>query len=111
MSQCSSIIKELLLELGGNLKAPFIVFEDADLDPAVRDFIASKFILSGQTYVSPTVFWFTGPSMSRSFKRSWKSSRQSVWVMASMTGRPAGDPRPTGPSIDCPVYELVATVK
>lgn len=49
MSQCSSTIKKLSFELGGN--APFIVFEDADLDVAVRGLIASKFRISGQTCV------------------------------------------------------------
>jgi succinate-semialdehyde dehydrogenase/glutarate-semialdehyde dehydrogenase len=49
MGQCSSTIKKLSLELGGN--APFLVFEDADLDAAVRGLIASKFRLSGQTCV------------------------------------------------------------
>ncbi len=49
MSQCSSTLKKLSFELGGN--APFIVFEDADLDAAVRGIIASKFRISGQTCV------------------------------------------------------------
>lgn len=49
MNQCSSTIKKLSFELGGN--APFIVFEDADLDVAVRGLIASKFRISGQTCV------------------------------------------------------------
>lgn len=49
MSQSSSTLKKLSFELGGN--APFIVFEDADLDAAVRGLIASKFRISGQTCV------------------------------------------------------------
>jgi succinate-semialdehyde dehydrogenase/glutarate-semialdehyde dehydrogenase len=49
MSQCSATIKKLSLELGGN--APFIVFEDADLDRAVEGIIASKFRNAGQTCV------------------------------------------------------------
>ena len=49
MSQCSTTIKKLSLELGGN--APFIVFEDADLDRAVEGIIASKFRNAGQTCV------------------------------------------------------------
>lgn len=43
-------VKRLALELGGN--APFVVFEDADLDEAVRGALASKFRNSGQTCVS-----------------------------------------------------------
>ncbi|KAI0890892.1 succinate-semialdehyde dehydrogenase [Annulohypoxylon nitens] len=49
MSQCSSTLKKLSFELGGN--APFVVFEDANLDAAVRGLIASKFRISGQTCV------------------------------------------------------------
>lgn len=49
MNQSSSTLKKLSLELGGN--APFIVFDDADLDLAVAGAIASKFKSSGQTCV------------------------------------------------------------
>ena len=49
MAQCAGTVKKLSLELGGN--APFIVFEDADLDAAVRGAIASKYRNSGQTCV------------------------------------------------------------
>ena len=49
MAQCAPTIKRLSLELGGN--APFIVFDDADLDAAVEGAIASKFRNGGQTCV------------------------------------------------------------
>ena len=49
MKQCADTIKKLSLELGGN--APFIVFDDADLDAAVDGVIASKFRNTGQTCV------------------------------------------------------------
>lgn len=49
MAQCAETIKKVSLELGGN--APFIVFEDADLDAAVEGAMASKFRNSGQTCV------------------------------------------------------------
>ena len=49
MNQSSNTLKKLSLELGGN--APFIVFDDADLDLAVAGAIASKFKSSGQTCV------------------------------------------------------------
>ena len=49
MKQSSDTVKKLSLELGGN--APFIVFDDADLDIAVAGAIASKFKVSGQTCV------------------------------------------------------------
>lgn len=49
MAQCANDLKKVSLELGGN--APFIVFEDADLDAAVQGAIASKFRNNGQTCV------------------------------------------------------------
>jgi succinate-semialdehyde dehydrogenase/glutarate-semialdehyde dehydrogenase len=49
MRQCADTVKKVSLELGGN--APFIVFEDADLDAAVEGAIGSKFRNTGQTCV------------------------------------------------------------
>ncbi|MEL6503271.1 MAG: NAD-dependent succinate-semialdehyde dehydrogenase [Pseudomonadota bacterium] len=49
MKQCADTVKKLGLELGGN--APFIVFDDADVDAAVQGAIASKFRNAGQTCV------------------------------------------------------------
>jgi len=49
MEQCAPTVKKISLELGGN--APFIVFDDADLDAAVEGAIASKFRNAGQTCV------------------------------------------------------------
>jgi succinate-semialdehyde dehydrogenase/glutarate-semialdehyde dehydrogenase len=49
MKQCSDTIKKLSLELGGN--APFIVFDDADIDAAVEGALASKYRNAGQTCV------------------------------------------------------------
>ena len=49
MEQCAGTLKKLSLELGGN--APFIVFDDADLDAAVQGAIASKYRNTGQTCV------------------------------------------------------------
>ncbi|EMD5181219.1 NADP-dependent succinate-semialdehyde dehydrogenase [Klebsiella michiganensis] len=49
MEQCAKNIKKVSLELGGN--APFIVFDDADLDKAVEGALASKFRNAGQTCV------------------------------------------------------------
>lgn len=49
MEQCAATVKKVSLELGGN--APFIVFDDADLDAAVEGTIASKYRNTGQTCV------------------------------------------------------------
>ena len=49
LAQCSQGVKRVSMELGGN--APFIVFDDADLDAAVKGLMASKFRNAGQTCV------------------------------------------------------------
>ncbi|KPG96039.1 succinate-semialdehyde dehydrogenase [Pseudomonas sp. RIT-PI-q] len=61
MAECANDIKRVSLELGGN--APFIVFEDADLDTAVEGALASKYRNAGQTcvcanrlYIQSTVY-------------------------------------------------------
>src|SRR5712692_6749546 len=50
MEQCAKTVKKVSLELGGN--APFIVFDDADLDVVMQAFVAGKFRNSGQTCIS-----------------------------------------------------------
>ncbi|KAB0668702.1 NADP-dependent succinate-semialdehyde dehydrogenase [Oryzomonas sagensis] len=54
MQQCAGTVKKVAMELGGN--APFIVFDDADLDAAVEGAIASKYRNSGQTCVCTNRF-------------------------------------------------------
>jgi succinate-semialdehyde dehydrogenase/glutarate-semialdehyde dehydrogenase len=54
MRQCADTVKKISLELGGH--APFIVFDDADLDEAVDGAIASKYRNSGQTCVCANRF-------------------------------------------------------
>ncbi len=54
MEQCASTVKKVSLELGGN--APFIVFDDADVDAAVVGAIASKYRNTGQTCVCTNRF-------------------------------------------------------
>jgi succinate-semialdehyde dehydrogenase/glutarate-semialdehyde dehydrogenase len=51
MEQCARTVKKVSLELGGN--APFIVFDDADVDAAVSGAMAAKFRNAGQVCVSP----------------------------------------------------------
>ena len=50
MAQCAGQVKKVSLELGGN--APFIVFDDADLDAAIEGALTCKFRNSGQTCIS-----------------------------------------------------------
>ncbi|MCC7152336.1 MAG: aldehyde dehydrogenase family protein, partial [Rubrivivax sp.] len=54
-AQCAPTVKKLSLELGGN--APFIVFDDADLDSAVQGALASKYRNAGQTCVCTNRFY------------------------------------------------------
>ena len=55
MQQCAPTVKKLALELGGN--APFIVFDDADLDSAVEGAMVSKYRNAGQTCVCANRFY------------------------------------------------------
>ncbi len=57
--ESAGTLKRLSLELGGN--APFIVFDDADLDAAVAGLMASKFRNGGQTCVSPNRVYVHAP--------------------------------------------------
>lgn len=54
LSQCASTVKKVSMELGGN--APFIVFDDADIDAAIDGAIASKYRNAGQTCVCANRF-------------------------------------------------------
>lgn len=55
MKQCADTVKKLSLELGGN--APFVVFDDADIDAAVEGAMVSKYRNSGQTCVCANRFF------------------------------------------------------
>nr|WP_233472738.1 NAD-dependent succinate-semialdehyde dehydrogenase [Cupriavidus respiraculi] len=55
MEQCAPTVKKVALELGGH--APFIVFDDADVDAAVEGAIASKYRNAGQTCVCTNRFY------------------------------------------------------
>lgn len=55
MSQCATTLTKISLELGGN--APFIVFDDADIDAAIKGAMASKFRHNGQTCVCVNRFY------------------------------------------------------
>ena len=54
MAQCAGSVKKITMELGGN--APFIVFDDADIDLAVENAIKSRFRFSGQTCICANRF-------------------------------------------------------
>ncbi len=54
MRECAATVKKISLELGGH--APFIVFDDADIDAAIQGAMAAKYRNSGQTCVCPNRF-------------------------------------------------------
>jgi succinate-semialdehyde dehydrogenase / glutarate-semialdehyde dehydrogenase len=61
--QCASTVKKISLELGGN--APFIVFDDADIDSAVAGAIVSKYRNAGQTCVCANRLYVQAPVYDR----------------------------------------------
>ncbi len=82
MAQCAGTIKKLSLELGGN--APFIVFDDADLDAAVQGALASKYRNTGQTCVCANRLLIQKPAYTTSLPRSCAPPwRNCAWEMAS----------------------------
>jgi acyl-CoA reductase-like NAD-dependent aldehyde dehydrogenase len=64
MEQCAATVKKTSMELGGN--APFIVYDDADIEMAVKGAIASKYRNAGQTCGAPTASWCKTVSMTPS---------------------------------------------
>ena len=69
---CSSSVKKVSLELGGN--APFIVFDDADIDAAVAQAMLSKFRNSGQTCVCVNRFYVHSKIYAQ-FADNWRRRR------------------------------------
>jgi len=82
--QCASTVKKVSMELGGN--APFIVFDDADIDAAVTGAVISKYRNAGQTcvcanrvYVQEGVFDEIYRGGQGSESRSWRGSGCQHW--------------------------------
>jgi len=91
-AQCAPGVKRLALELGGN--APFLVFEDADLELAARELLANKFRCAGQTCVCANRVLVAEP-VAEAF-----AERVRVAVAALVVG-PGCDPETdVGPLID-----------
>jgi succinate-semialdehyde dehydrogenase / glutarate-semialdehyde dehydrogenase len=103
-AQCAPTLKKLSLELGGN--APFIVFDDADLDAAVQGVIASKFRNTGQTCVCTNRILVQGTAADAF------ADKLAVAVKALQVGNGVEAGVVQGPLIDRPalakVEELVA---
>ena len=99
MRQCADTIKKLSLELGGN--APFIVFDDADLDAAVEGAMISKFRNAGQTCVCANRL-FVQDGVFDAF-----AAKLAAKVSALKVGDGTGDGVTQGPLIDMAAIEKV----
>ena len=83
MRQAADTLKKVSLELGGN--APFIVFDDADLDAAVKGAMASKFRNTGQTCVCVNRF-FIQDSVYDAFTRKLAEAVSAMRVGSALDG-------------------------
>ena len=92
LAQCAGTVKKVSLELGGN--APFIVFEDADLEAAVQGVMASKYRNTGQTCVCANRL-FVHTSVYDEFAARLVTAVSALRVGAGLSG-----PTDQGPLID-----------
>ncbi|HEY6823717.1 MAG TPA: NAD-dependent succinate-semialdehyde dehydrogenase, partial [Steroidobacteraceae bacterium] len=99
MAQCAGTVKKLTMELGGN--APFVVFEDADLDAAVTGAIACKYRNSGQTCVCANRLLVQAP-VYEAFTRKLVHAVAQLRVGDGLKG-----PTDQGPLIDAGALEKV----
>ena len=99
MQQCAPTVKKLALELGGH--APFIVFEDADLDAAVEGALQSKYRNAGQTCVCTNRF-YAHASVYDAFVERLGAGAKRIAV-----GSGFEDGVGQGPLIDTPAVEKV----
>ena len=99
MSQCAPTIKKMGLELGGN--APFIVFDDADLDAAVAGAMASKYRNNGQTCVCANRL-YVQESVYDAF-----AAKLALAVKTLKVGNGTGDGVTTGPLINAAAVKKV----
>ncbi|MBR9790517.1 MAG: NAD-dependent succinate-semialdehyde dehydrogenase [Gammaproteobacteria bacterium] len=99
MKKCAPDVKKLSLELGGN--APFIVFEDADIDLAVDGLMKGKFRNAGQTCISPNRVY-----VQRSVLEEFQSKLVKK-VEALKVGNGLDDGVDIGPLIDAPGADKV----
>jgi succinate-semialdehyde dehydrogenase/glutarate-semialdehyde dehydrogenase len=99
MAQCAGTVKKVSLELGGN--APFIVFDDADLDSAVEGAMASKYRNTGQTCVCANRL-FVQDSVYETFAKKFADK-----VSEMKVGNGLEDGVAQGPLIDMKAVEKV----
>jgi succinate-semialdehyde dehydrogenase/glutarate-semialdehyde dehydrogenase len=99
MAQCAGQVKKVSLELGGN--APFLVFDDCDLDAAIAGAMLCKFRNSGQTCITANRI-YVQDAIHDEFVRRYAEA------MTSLSVGPGTDPASNvGPLIDAPALEKV----
>jgi succinate-semialdehyde dehydrogenase/glutarate-semialdehyde dehydrogenase len=98
--QSATTLKRMSLELGGH--APFLVFEDADIDAAVREVMASKFRSAGQTCVCVNRI-FVQDSIADVFAQRLAAATRRLVI-----GDPSDDATEIGPLVDRPGLDKVA---
>ncbi len=99
MSQASSTVKRVVMELGG--KAPFVVFEDADLEAAVQGAVVGAFVNCGQDCTAATRFYVEEPLFKR-FTQAFVDAASKLRV-----GDPAQGSTDMGPLISAEQRERV----
>ena len=99
MAQCAGQLKKVSLELGGN--APFIVFDDADLEEAIQGALVCKFRNSGQTCISANRM-LVQDGIYDEFLAAFTDAVSSLVVADGLTPGVA-----VGPLIDGPAVEKV----
>ena len=99
LKQCADTVKKVSMELGGN--APFIVFDDADLDAAVVGAMASKYRNTGQTCVCANRF-FVQDGVYDAFAEKFAAAVRALKVGDGLKGD-----TDQGPLIDQPALEKV----
>ena len=97
--ECADTLKKASLELGGN--APFIVFEDADLEAAANGLMAAKFRNAGQTCISPNRVFVHASVIDRF------TSMLSAKVQALCVGPGSDEATDIGPLINARAVEKV----
>jgi succinate-semialdehyde dehydrogenase / glutarate-semialdehyde dehydrogenase len=102
MAQCADSVKKVSLELGGN--APFIVFDDADLDAAVQGSIVSKYRNTGQTCVCANRF-LVQSSIHDAFAEKLAKAASDLQVGDGLKGK-----TDQGPLIDSSALEKVESL-
>ena len=99
LAQCSSTVKKVSMELGGN--SPFIVFDDADVDAAVEGAMASKYRNTGRTCVCANRF-LVQDGVHDEFTRKLAEATHKLRVGPGLSG-----PSDQGPLIDMAAVEKV----